>query len=205
MRGQIGLWEAGLDVGFTPSMLAWLDGQKTGRRVSLQVTRVERTSSDHLTRTSLSVTITPDPEGVKVSPCGAERALEHHARFEYACAKSKDQLELLRDLPRFRLHEVTFLADGLNYGVSATLDDAHLLPWPRLVDCKSYEVPEVLKRDLTLRLKAALLAGGKRFGAHMPDALRERMPSGTHKAALEAARAAIEEMKRVNAEEALTR
>jgi hypothetical protein len=187
MRGQIGHWGDALDFGLTPEMVAWA----AGRKLSLHLELIEPSRAERLANSSAPMRrvlrLVAGAEGHAITSCGVTMALPHHVRFGYSTFQAaRDLLQA----PRFRLHEVTFHRDGDS--VWTELDPNHLLPWPKLVDCKLYDVPEVLHRDLSLRLRSALTHGGKSFGAPMPDGLRDRMPPGTYKAALAAARAELD-------------
>ncbi len=202
MRGQIGNWGDCLDVGLTPEMVAHFDQFGVDRHLSLSVLIVEQQYEDGLVRRTRTVTLRPDRSaGQKVFAGNDTMAMGHHVRF-HNCTNGEN-LALLQ-APRFRLHEVTFSEPLFGEGeLCATLDHDHLLPWPKLSDCKLYDCAEVLQRDLSKRLRSALLHGSKTMGAPMPDSLRDRMVPGTYKNALAEARASLEAEKAAAMESAL--
>src|SRR5690606_16454891 len=132
MLGQVGCWGNGLDVGFSPEMLEWLDSYGVERRVSLATLAVTQRDDSGSVTVDRTVRLVPDAEGVRVSPMNETMYFLHHVRFPLE--RFGADIRAL-ELPRFELHEVEFEPETTGDAVCARLGDDHVLPWPRLRDC----------------------------------------------------------------------
>lgn len=149
MFANIGAWDEGLAINLDATTVAWLDEQATDRHISIVAE-------------GRSILICPD-DGVhnkemrrRVSNrgYGAHGDYRHGATFGWDLVQGED-------MPRFSLFETKlgFGNDGLY--LYADLPADHLLPWPKLRDCRSYTMPEQVVKDLEMRMRSASRAFGK--------------------------------------------
>lgn len=154
MRGQIGYWhDDDLVVGFDDRMLQWLDAQNTDRRITVHIT-AER-----------GVIVCPDAGGFAVYSNSTSNALHNAYRSKRIGVPVRPGMLPVIDtaLPRFELSWVDFEdVDGL---LVSSLDPDHLLAWPRLRRCDSYDLADEWREAVVARL-ASLLRYGLRSLPH---------------------------------------
>lgn len=174
MYGQIGSWDEGLTVTFDAKSLAWLDAQDTERMISI-ITE------------GLQVLICPD-DGVHSQPelrrKVSNRGMGAHSEYRNGATFSWDTVQGF-DLPRFSLYEVKWLFGNDGYYLYAELPAAHLLPWPKLRECASYDVPTKIIQDLEQRMKSAKAAypdipPAKWRWEPMPEKFRNMLARGVY-------------------------
>ena len=180
MYGQVASWDEGLAVTFDEKALAWLDAQGTERMISI-ITEDRR------------VLVCPD-DGVnsqpelrrKVTSAGSRCHVDYrnNALFQWDTVQGFD-------LPRFSLYEVKWLFGNDGYYIYTELPADHLLPWPKLRECASYDVPTKIVQDLERRMRSAKEAQPHLKPAQwhwepMPEKFRDMLAKGVYGACLKA-------------------
>ena len=136
MRGQIGSWDECLAVTMEPCTLEWLDSFDVDRRVLIAVDLPRR-----------SVLVMPDAAGHRVCGRGMRNAVLHGVTLDWRLVDGSP-------LPRFELMPIDLEpTDGIALEIGLPLD--HLLSWPRLRECESYDVVAVACAELERRMQSA--------------------------------------------------
>jgi hypothetical protein len=174
MYGQVGSWDEGLSVTFDAKALAWLDAQGTERMISI-VTEGRQ------------VLVCPD-DGVNSQPelrrKVANRGSGSHVDYRDGALFQWDIVQGF-DLPRFSLFEVKWLFGNDGYYLYTELPADHLLPWPKLRECASYDMPKKIVEDLERRMKSAKAAYPDLKPAQwrwepMPEKFRSMLAKGVY-------------------------
>lgn len=178
MMGQVASWDEGLAISFDCNLLKWLDGWDTDRHISI-VTE------------GRTIIICPD-DGKDTEPelrrRVTSRGLGSHSDFRHGATFSWNVVQG-DDLPRFALYEARWSPGNGGFYVYTDLPPDHLLPWPKLRDCASYDVPSQIQRDLVLRMRSARdaslgLAPSKWTMEPLPKKFRDRLPPDAYAACL---------------------
>ncbi len=173
-HAQIAAWDEGLAVNLDTAALEWLDSWNLDRYVSLVaegrrllICPDDGSSNADLLRLRIS------PKGP-----GAHSDFRNGSIFPWAKVQGDD-------LPRFALTELRLLPGNNGYYLYTTIPDDHLLPWPKLRDCASYDVPQQLVRDLEIRMRSCRDASpditpAKWQWVPMPKKFRDRLAPGVY-------------------------
>lgn len=172
-HAQIAAWDEGLAIALDDTALEWLDGWKTDRNVSL-VTEGRR------------VLICPDDGSANADlrMRVSNRGYGAHSDFRHGTTFMWDKVQG-DDLPRFALTELRLLPSNGGRYLYADIPADHLLPWPKLRDCASYDVPQQLVRDLEMRMRSCRdasphVAPAKWQWVPMPKKFRDRLAPGVY-------------------------